>query len=312
MNAQHKPQRVRSPSYPYINLETAVDKLQTMYDFTHKTPVMVATMLPHWGFETGKSANGMKLIAALKSFGLIDTSGKKDQRKIEITDTGFKIINLEMGSESRNQLIKECALKPEMYQYMWNYYEELPHFEAIKSHLVVDKRFNGTAVKGFLNDYKRTIEYANLSRNNTLDGEQEGGEDTTPPPNIDIGDLIQWESDGALRLPSPKKVRALKEYEGRDWVFIDGHETGIPMDQVILEQKGTSLNDGGVISPPILKEEKTHEEMSISNDEREWIRGPLSKDVGYRIIVSGDLGPKEIGKMIRLLETQRDILSDDD
>jgi hypothetical protein len=46
--------------------------------------------------------------------------------------------------------------------------------------------------------------------------------------------------------------------------------------------------------------------------EREWIRGPLSRGTSYRLVVSGDMGPREIGKLIKLLEAQQAILSDDD
>jgi len=263
-------------------------------------------MLPQWGFESGKSAGGMKVVAALKSFGLISDSGQKEQRKIVITDTAFRIINLEDGSMDWSELIKECALKPDIYNYMWGYYGvELPHFEAIKSHLVVDKKFNASAVRGFLDDYKKTIEYAELTKNDTVDSENEG-----LPPGIDVeeGDFVQWESDGVLQFKQPKKVRALQEHEGERWLFVEGSKVGIPMNQVTVEQKG-----GAKGMPPILEEEEAEEEiMKTLTGVREWMRGPLSKDIGYRIMVSGDLGPKEIGKMIRLLEAQRDILSDDD
>ena len=46
--------------------------------------------------------------------------------------------------------------------------------------------------------------------------------------------------------------------------------------------------------------------------EREWLRGSLSKEARYRLIVSGELGPKEIGKLIKLLQAQQAVLSDDD
>ena len=84
-------------------------------------------------------------------------------------------------------------------------------------------------------------------------------------------------------------------------MFVEGSDSGLPMNQIIVESKGS----GSTLVPPMLKE------ISVAS-EREWIRGPLSKETWYRIIVSGDLGPKEIGKMIRLLEAQRDILSDDE
>jgi hypothetical protein len=51
---------------------------------------------------------------------------------------------------------------------------------------------------------------------------------------------------------------------------------------------------------------------AISEDEREWIRGPLSRDTRYRLIVSGDMGPREIGKLIKLLEAQKAVLDDDE
>lgn len=52
--------------------------------------------------------------------------------------------------------------------------------------------------------------------------------------------------------------------------------------------------------------------VHLGHGEREWIRGPLSKDANYRIIVTGDLGPREIGKLIKLLEAQKAVLADDD
>jgi hypothetical protein len=46
--------------------------------------------------------------------------------------------------------------------------------------------------------------------------------------------------------------------------------------------------------------------------EREWLRGLLSRDVGYRLLVSGDLGAEEVSKLIKILEAQKAILSDAD
>jgi hypothetical protein len=50
----------------------------------------------------------------------------------------------------------------------------------------------------------------------------------------------------------------------------------------------------------------------IDSGEREWLRGPLSRDASYRLIVAGDMGPREIGKLIKLLEAQKAVLDDED
>jgi len=56
-----------------------------------------------------------------------------------------------------------------------------------------------------------------------------------------VGDLVQIEIAGALQLPEPKRVRAIQEYEGQDWVFIDGSETGFEMNQVVLQDSAPSI-----------------------------------------------------------------------
>lgn len=61
--------------------------------------------------------------------------------------------------------------------------------------------------------------------------------------------------------------------------------------------------------PPVLPETAA---VAVGSKEREWLRGPLSRDASYRLIVSGDLGPKDLGKLIKLLEAQKAILEDDE
>lgn len=53
-------------------------------------------------------------------------------------------------------------------------------------------------------------------------------------------------------------------------------------------------------------------EVASGDGEREWLRGPLSKTTNYRLVISGDMGPKEIAKLIKLLEAQKAVLDDDD
>ena len=42
--------------------------------------------------------------------------------------------------------------------------------------------------------------------------------------------------------------------------------------------------------------------------EREFSRGPLTRDSAYRLMVSGEIGAKELGKIIRLLTLQQQLL----
>jgi hypothetical protein len=52
-------------------------------------------------------------------------------------------------------------------------------------------------------------------------------------------------------------------------------------------------------------------EAVAHDNEREWLRGFLSKTTAYRLIISGDMGSREIAKLIKLLEAQKAVLDDD-
>ena len=47
-------------------------------------------------------------------------------------------------------------------------------------------------------------------------------------------------------------------------------------------------------------------------DEEVWLNGRLSNQTRYRILIRGEMGPKEVGKLIKMLEVQKAVLSDDD
>jgi hypothetical protein len=46
--------------------------------------------------------------------------------------------------------------------------------------------------------------------------------------------------------------------------------------------------------------------------ERQFSSGVLSVTTRYRLIVTGDVGLKEIGKLIRILQLQKEILEESD
>lgn len=64
--------------------------------------------------------------------------------------------------------------------------------------------------------------------------------------------------------------------------------------------------------PPAPTSNPVHQSIPCVVGEREWLRGPLGKSVGYRLIVSGEMGGREIGKLIKLLEAQKAVLDDED
>ena len=46
--------------------------------------------------------------------------------------------------------------------------------------------------------------------------------------------------------------------------------------------------------------------------EHEILRGRLSRGSQFRLLMTGDMGPEEMGKLIRVLELQRELLAEDE
>lgn len=44
--------------------------------------------------------------------------------------------------------------------------------------------------------------------------------------------------------------------------------------------------------------------------EREILRGPLSRDASWRLFVSGEIGARELGKIIKFLTLQQEVLGE--
>lgn len=104
-------------------------------------------------------------------------------------------------------------------------------------------------------------------------------------------------------------IRALEQSE----VFeSDGNEaTEGPDSDLQNINAGENMDDTEVLervsaTPPIPAK------PSIAAGETEWMRNPLGRGKAVRVLVTGDMGGKEIGKLIKLLEAQKAILDDDE
>lgn len=52
--------------------------------------------------------------------------------------------------------------------------------------------------------------------------------------------------------------------------------------------------------------------LPVEAGEAEWMRNLVGRETKVRLLVTGDMGPKEIGRLIKLLEAQKAVLDDDD
>lgn len=230
----------RGPSYPYINLEQAIGVVQKVWDYTKRSAAPVSSIVTEALGSSPTSSGTQKTLAAIKAFGLIEEIQSPNGNTARVTDRAIRILLNEKDSPERAQALKDAALSPKWYQFCWEEWgREMP--ASMKSRLLIEHHFVESTVDGFLDDFKKTMEFAKIT------------DPTEPPPppaskplaepikkpdsklpgdkTFKVGDYIQWESQGVLRLPVARRLSRLSE-DGA-WAWVEGSDTGIPADQLI-------------------------------------------------------------------------------
>lgn len=179
MANEPRPKRVRSPSYPSIDLEAAIGRAQAIYakEKWHEAPIDV--ILRHWDYSAG-SGNGMVQLAALKKFGLLSDEGSGEERKAKLTSLAKDILIYD-DEQERLKAVREAAMTPALYQDIMNKYSDgLPSDATLKVYLIKEKGFNDNVVGDLIAVMRRTFEFAKLGDGDIINVVDE---DTNREPN---------------------------------------------------------------------------------------------------------------------------------
>jgi hypothetical protein len=157
----YKRKRDRSPGYPGIDLETAILNAREFYakEGRHFVPVTVA--IKHWGFRAWSGSANVALAAPIK-FGLMEDDGKGEQRKVRLTELGLRLAR--EGNPNRGADLREAALKPKIYQELWEHSEQqggIPSDETLAWWLR-ERNFTENAIREFIPRFRSTVGYAEL------------------------------------------------------------------------------------------------------------------------------------------------------
>lgn len=236
----------RGPAYPYIDLAKALEKVEQMISkgLSTKHAVPPATVYGYWGMGLKSSASRQSM-AALKYFGLVEYVGTGKDRRVRLTDVAMILAHdKDENSKRRAAALREAALSPEVFQdiYSENGGPHLPPDEQIILDLTLDKQFDRDSAEKAVRNFRASIELAGLD---DITGEAEiedfhGAPDAGPLPNnqygrAEVGDLVQWESQGAFQFPTARRVTEISP-DG-SFAGVEGSQTWMPITQLIVQQK---------------------------------------------------------------------------
>jgi hypothetical protein len=188
--ADAKKDRSRSFSYPAFGLSEAIDKARVLWQKENSNWVAVRVASEHWGFSA-KSSSGIRAVAALAHFGLIEETGSKESRRFRLNQRAKTILLApEEKASDRDEAIRKAALTPKAYQALWTKHGgKLPSDESLRYELQSGERMNEQVIKEFIKDFRSTVQFAKLEESGRLvEEEVDGDKFQDNPPGEELGD----------------------------------------------------------------------------------------------------------------------------
>jgi len=199
--------RGRSPSYPAIDLESAIARARDVWQKERESSAPVNVIMEHWGYAPG-SSNGLVTLAALIKFGLLADEGSGDKRKARITELARSILlDDRPASSEREAAIREAALNPTIHKALWEEYKDkLPSDQNLSFILRSERKFTDSAAIAFLKELRSTWAFSKLAEYASM---SEGDKDKLSPP--EEGKVLPGSQTPTLEKPQ-KPAAAIVKY----------------------------------------------------------------------------------------------------
>lgn len=232
--------KARSPNYPAISLPEAVSKVRQLYNAEHRNRLSREAIAGVLGYG-GLTGSSQPIISALNKYGLIEGRGDS----IRVSDDAIAILVDRKGSPERVAAVKRCASSPKIFADLEKQYEQTPSEDTARIYL--EKRgFTPDAAQRAAVNYRDTQEFVTAEAGDFSDAASDGSR----TPVAQVGDFVQWESQGVLQFREPRRVVGFSE-DG-EWVFVEGSQTGVPRTEIAVEPSGKELEGkkDPSVSPP--------------------------------------------------------------
>ncbi|MBC7670155.1 MAG: hypothetical protein H7236_17280, partial [Gemmatimonadaceae bacterium] len=185
----------RSPTYPYISLDLAIERAAKLYEQVRDTAQPREVMAKAYGKPATSSAT-IQTFATLAQYGLLEAVVINGQRRLRVTPLARSINNQNAPYEVVATGRKEAALKPVIFRELWEKYGSTVGLNdsVILYYLTVDREsehgaaFTERAAQEVLRIYRATLSYAGLSDSDKDTPQIEDGEQAEPeevPPPLD-------------------------------------------------------------------------------------------------------------------------------
>lgn len=231
-----KAPRFKSPPYPYLDLEAALERARQLATVARGFAVPVPAVAKTWKFSE-KSSSTVKVLGALNQFGLIQDEGPAGAKAYKLSDLAEAIISDHRPqSKDRDEAIKAAALRPKVFQELWEKFGKAEvdqttlEYELTRNRKLAGKApFSEDAAKDVALTYRASLLFAGLDQSNYTgkDGVEDltADESKTQNGKIDVSSKVRWNSGGVDQFENPATVLAISD-DGK-WAWTDQGDAAV-------------------------------------------------------------------------------------
>jgi hypothetical protein len=180
---EYKKKRDRSPNYPGLGLEQALERARRLHGAQgrHAAPADVA--IRNMGLSP-KSGSGLTALAALKKFGIVEDRGQGSNRMVGLSELGMRLVL--PGNPTQEADMRTTAFNPPIYKELWDELgPDLPDDMTLGWRLR-QRGFSESGIAEFIPRFRETVSLlpgsgdANLGGDGDGSGEREDKRDPQP------------------------------------------------------------------------------------------------------------------------------------
>jgi DNA-directed RNA polymerase subunit H (RpoH/RPB5) len=145
--------RVRSPNYPQISLEDAVNRVAAIFSKEHQHTAPREVIIKDMGYN-GIHGNSLGALSALSKYGLLE----RDGQDYKVSDRAIAIIHPE-SDNARLAALREAAQAPVLFAEIFEHFKgQLPSDENLKAYLI-RKGFAESALTSVIVTLRDTMKF---------------------------------------------------------------------------------------------------------------------------------------------------------
>lgn len=158
-------ERQRSPSYPSLTLEQAIDLVEKIHKANRTNVISRETAAKDMGY-TGLTGRSLTVLASLAQYGLVEKAGKGD---IKVTRRAVEILH-PIEESHKAEAIIEAAQAPALFRMLRERFPEgVPSANALKSYLI-QQSFNDVAIGPAISAFLETTAFAENAKESGRSG----------------------------------------------------------------------------------------------------------------------------------------------